>query len=151
MGSVLGAAAILAMVPAIRDALVDAFPDLARYSGSKGWGNLRDDIMGLRDDIMGEPPRGGIGGGSSSRPPASPQQRRDMGVPPGAQRDSTPRADTQRPLGPSGPAALPSRGAQFSLPGVTSETVTEIAPVILDGAKVGELRIKRETRKLARK
>jgi hypothetical protein len=145
MGSVLGAAAILAMVPAIRDALVDAFPDLARYSGSKGWGNLRDDIMGSPQ------PGSRAAGTSRDARPASPGERRDRGVPPGAQRDSTPRADTQRPLGPSGPAALPSRGAQFSLPGVTSETVTEIAPVILDGAKVGELRIKRETRKLARK
>jgi hypothetical protein len=93
----------------------------------KAWGNVIEDV---------DP----VGRLNDARERA--RRNREMPGP------ASPTSRTGR-IAPVGPLTI--RGAQFALPGATSETVTEIAPVILDGAKVGELRIKRETRKLARK
>jgi hypothetical protein len=48
-------------------------------------------------------------------------------------------------------ADVTSRSAGFALPSVALESVTEIAPVILDGEKVGEVVVKRTARRAARK
>ncbi len=151
MGTALSAAAVLMLVPAIRDALIAEFPDLARYSGSDGWGNLADDL-----GITGNGPSNSTAGTSRNERPATPQQRRDAGVPPGASMDAPPpRADPTNPLVPQGP--LTTRGANFRLPdpGIRrGESLTLAGPLVLqlkDGTKLHEENVKIEARRERRR
>lgn len=146
-GKIFGTAMALLMVPAIRDALVDAVPWLDRYSGSDGWGNLADDL-GFGPTDTG-PPSNGAGFSRDERP-ASPREREERGVPPGAAATTTPPADRRNPLLPEGPAGLPARGAQFGLPGASTGVTLVAGDVNLDGKKVGK-HVLRETVKTTKR
>ena len=123
-GRILGPALALAMVPFISDAIKDLFPDLERYSGSKGWGNLWRDITGQPDP--GENVGDGLGALLPNLPGGRvPRNREPIGSrTPANQRDPS-RAEPAR-------RAPRARGASFPAPKSRIEV-----PVNLRGRELG--------------